>query len=955
MKSFPFIRSLSCCLAVCCCVAALSSTASADVDFNRSIRPILAEHCFHCHGPDASQRAADLRLDLEQDAHRSAIDVNSPDNSELLKRVGSNDADLVMPPPETGKKLNQEQITLLRQWISEGAKYSAHWAFEPIRDSQAMLATLPESDTNETPIDRFLLTKLQQAKLDYSPEINRQRLIRRLSFDLIGLPPTWQEVESFVNDSSPHYLDNLVDRLLKSPQYGERWGRHWLDVARYADTHGGAAIGFTKFPFSYTYRDYVIRAMNNDLPFDRFIREQIAADQLGLSENDPALAALGFLTVGMQFRNYHDTLDDQIDVITRGLMGMTVTCARCHDHKFDEISIQDYYGVYAAIAPSKSPIQLPVIGGDENDSAYQEYQQQLQSLELELRSFVREQAEVLRGRMRMQVGLYLGEIAKGAVEADTSTAFLSYRTDDLRPMILNRWIKYLSKLKRDDPVFAPWLEMYSWGKLDTEEFAKRCDEYLARMAKEIEQAERDPGKIHSLHTELPKRNLPIWDALIAGKPRSLTEVAAVYGSVFTEAQRNWLKAMSEASDEASSPERVLPDEHAQHQTINSPVYRQLRQHLYGLESPFSISDDDAMGLANRTVSDRISAKRGSIHQLHLSAAGSPPRAMILREDPTPSEFFVFLRGNPLSRGEQVQPRFLSALDRGQFKTFESGKRRLGLAESITDRSNPLTARVIVNWAWQNHFGVGLVRTPDDFGTRGQPPTHPELLDYLADEFQKNGWSLKWLHKQIVHSRAYRQSAIESEEARRVDPDNLLLWRMPRKRLEFESMRDAMLSVSEELDLTQGGRPIELDAMPVVPRRSIYGFINRDIIANLMSTFDSANPNACTAKRPETTVPQQTLFALNSEFVQDRAAKLASLTKTASPQDSRARTQDLFRRILGRNPTDRELEEVANFLREYVKQDDGANDGANKPESYPEIAWTHLSHALLASNEFLFLD
>jgi hypothetical protein len=381
------------------------------------------------------------------------------------------------------------------------------------------------------------------------------------------------------------------------------------------------------------------------------------------------------------------------------------------------------------------------------------------------------------------------------------------------------------------------------------------------------------------------------------------------------------------------------------------VYRQLRQHLYGPDSPFSISDDDAMGLANRTVSDRISAKQGSIHQLHLSDAGSPPRAMILREDPTPNEHYVFLRGNPLSRGEQVQPRFLSALDRGQVKTFESGKRRLGLAQSIIDQSNPLTARVIVNWTWQNHFGVGLVRTPDDFGTRGQPPTHPELLDYLADEFQKNGWSLKWLHKQILTARAYRQASVESEASRRVDPDNLLLWRMPRKRLEFESMRDAMLAVSEELDLTKGGRPIDLDASPTIPRRSVYGFINRDIIANLMSTFDSANPNACTAKRPETTVPQQTLFALNSEFIQDRAAKLASITKLASPQDSRARVTDLVRRILGRNPTEMELNQADGFLREYSKTGGEANNSA----SYPETAWTLLAHALLASNEFLFLD
>jgi hypothetical protein len=225
------------------------------------------------------------------------------------------------------------------------------------------------------------------------------------------------------------------------------------------------------------------------------------------------------------------------------------------------------------------------------------------------------------------------------------------------------------------------------------------------------------------------------------------------------------------------------------------------------------------------------------------------------------------------------------------------------------------------------------------------------LDYLADEFQKNGWSLKWLHKQILNSRAYRQAAIELEASRRVDPDNLLLWRMPRKRLEFESMRDAMLSVSEELDLTKGGRPIDLDATPAIPRRSVYGFINRDIIANLMSTFDSANPNACTAKRPETTVPQQTLFALNSEFIQDRAAKLASLTKLSFPQDSQARVAHLVRRILGRNPTEMELNQADVFLREYSKGGDTANETAG----YPETAWTQLAHTLLASNEFLFLD
>jgi hypothetical protein len=266
--------------------------------------------------------------------------------------------------------------------------------------------------------------------------------------------------------------------------------------------------------------------------------------------------------------------------------------------------------------------------------------------------------------------------------------------------------------------------------------------------------------------------------------------------------------------------------------------------------------------------------------------------------------------------------------------------------------------------WQNHFGAGLVRTPDDFGTRGQPPTHPELLDYLAGEFQQNGWSLKRLHRQIMLTRAYRQGAIENEVSRERDPDNLLLWRMPRKRLDFESMRDAMLSVSGELDLQAGGRPIDLNTIPAVPRRSVYGFTNRDIIANLMSTFDAANPNACTAKRPETTVPQQTLFALNSDFIQDRAARVAVETKTLELPNPEARATEMIRRILGREPTKPELERVAEFLRiasEAVNVANSAGDAA-KPENgglnqeqVAESAWTQLAHALLASNEFIFLD
>ena len=437
---------------------------------------------------------------------------------------------------------------------------------------------------------------------------------------------------------------------------------------------------------------------------------------------------------------------------------------------------------------------------------------------------------------------------------------------------------------------------------------------------------------------------------MAQKPNSLSDVAAVYGKVFAEQHRLWLQSLLETANEAAPGGTVLPDDHPGHQVINSSSHRQIRHYLYAPNTPFDVPDEEAVKLTNRTINDLISGKKGAIHQLNLSSPGSPPRAMIVQEDATPKETQIFLRGNPLARGQTVQPRFLSVLSGNQTPVYENGKRRLGLARSVIADSNPLTARLLINWAWQNHFGSGLVRTPDDFGTRGQSPTHPELLDYLSDQFRKNGWSMKWLHRQIMLSQAYHQGAIENEHCRQVDPENQLLWRMPRRRLDFESMRDSMLAVCDELDTTMGGRPIDLNASPAVPRRSVYGFTNRDIIANLMSTFDTANPNACTAKRPETTVPQQTLFALNSDFIQDRALRLAAITKQQDLSSDEDRIVTMVRRVLCRNPTESEIGQAKKFLREAA-----FNTTTDGSVADSERSWRLLSHALMASNEFTFLD
>lgn len=923
----------------CLTVLGVATSVSADegteaVRFNEHIRPILTDMCFECHGPDAEKREADLRLDVSGAAvSAKTIVPGDPLQSELFRRVTSNDPDVRMPPPDTGKTVSPEQIDLLRRWIQDGAKYEGHWAFQPIRNQ-----TPPDvGDTDLSDIDRFIVASMKKQGLTLSRRVSRQQLIRRVTFDLTGLPPEWSDVEAFINDTDPRAFEAVIDRLLESPRYGERWGRHWLDVARYADTHGGSAIGFVRFPFSYTYRDYVINAFNADLPYDEFILQQIAADQLTNDASDPSHAALGFLTVGRQFRNRHDRIDDQIDVISRGLLGLTVACARCHDHKFDAIPTTDYYSLHAVLSSSDIPEKLPVIGRPPLTEAFTKYSRELERRETLRDDVTRDQVDVMRGRLRMQIGLYLRELAKGTPEVDTSTAFLSFRTDDLRPIILERWRKYLAQQPASDPVFGPWHRL---SQLEAEDFAEHCRELIEAMIKE----NGDPQKFAAeqrLDQQPPKWNPRVLEALAAAEPKSFVDVADVYGKVFAGVHRRWLTALLDASLEASPEGSVVPDEDARHKTINSSIERQLRHHLYAPGTPTAVelTTESSRRLLNRTVRDKINGTQKAIHNLNLTP-GAPPRAMALNETSEPEESFVLVRGNPINRGERVEPRFLTAVSGTDAKLFPPGERRLHLARAIVDPTNPLTRRVIVNWVWQHHFGKGLVRTPDDFGTRGDPPTHPRLLDFLAEHLLADGWSLKKLHRRIMLSAVYQQAAIENKDARAIDPDNRLLWRMPRRRLAMEAMRDAMLAVSGELQFKSGGQPFEEKSGKTIPRRSVYAFVNRDVVSRLATTFDGANPTSCTVKRPETTVPQQTLFALNSEFIHNRAKALAALPTVKSAENDEARVNAIYQRVYSRHP---EPDEITLAL-DYIQSQ------ADKPES-----WSRLVHVLLAANEFHFVD
>lgn len=919
----------------------ISSIIQADeIRFSTQIRPILAEYCLHCHGHDEQQLQGDLRLDTREGAIRHAIQPGAPDQSELIARVASDDDSLRMPPAETGKRLSAEQIAVLRQWIVQGAPYEEHWSFRRIEPHTPPATLTPVA----TEIDRFVVARLEQSGMQLSPPVDKRTWIRRATYDLHGLPPTSEEIDAFIGDDSTTAYETVLDRLLDSPRYGQRWGRYWLDIARYADTHGGAAIGFTKFPFSYTYRDYVIDAMNRDVPYDRFIHEQLAADQLGLADNDPALAGLGFLTVGMQYRSRHDLIDDQIDVVSRGLMGLTVACARCHDHKYDPIPTAEYYALYATLASSRPPKELPTVGEPADSDAYREYRAELHRRQRAAADMGRDQIAVMQSRLRMQVGLYLRELAKGTPEQDVSAAFLSYRTDDVRPEVLNRWRDYLQAMPENDPVFGPWVQL---SRLDPSPFAEKSTELLRRM----EEENGDPAKFaepHGLGTATPKWNPLVIKALRESRAADLIAAADAYGKLFAEVHQRWLHSMIDASMEAESPEKVIPDEDPRHAAVNSPIYQQLRHHLYHDGTPTVLPAEVAARLLNRTIQDNFNGKQGAIEGLHLESPGSPPRAMVLKESANAGPFYLFRRGNPIQRGPVIQPGFLSIVSKSKPAPFSSDKRRLELARRITDPENPLTRRVVVNWVWQHHFGQGLVRSSDDFGTRGDSPTHPELLDYLATKFLEEGWSIKKLHRQIMLTDAYRQAAIENRDYRMRDPENRLLWRMPLRRLDMEAMRDAMLMASLELDDALKGRPFDLSAQPAIPRRSVYAFINRDIVSGFSSTFDGANPNACTAKRPDTTVPQQTLYALNSEFIQDRAAALArSSLEQSHDQSDEGRIAWMTRRAWGREPKAEELEKMLSFLRGGVSE--------RPAEGWPPQRWGRLAHVLLASNEFLFID
>jgi mono/diheme cytochrome c family protein len=898
--------------------------------FESKIRPIFAEHCYKCHSENAEKLKGELRLDTPQGLLNGGksgpvIVAGEPDASRLIKAVRYTDPELQMPPKN--KKLAADQIANLEAWVKIGAPLpgsptlpgaltdiararASHWAFQKIRKPTP--PAVKNSAWVKTPVDNFVLALLEKKQLKPAPEAERRVLIRRVTYDLIGLPPTPEEVEAFANDKRPEAYKQLVERLLASPHYGERWGRYWLDVARYADTKGYLAGGEERrYAFSYTYRDYVIRAYNEDKPYDQFIIEQIAADKLPRDQDKRSLAALGFLTLGRRFlNNQNDIIDDRIDVVTRGTLGLTVACARCHDHKFDPIPTKDYYSLHGVFASSQEPPELPLLVEFRDSTEYSDYLKQKEKIQAEIEEFKRKQVEKFIDELRQRAGDYLLGAHEAGLRNDPSKFDTFAGEHKLNPVVLRRWVAYLeARDKKGDPIFAPWFEL---AKL--KDFTAEAEPLLAKLAAE------------------PSLNGLVTSLLHSWATNSLKDAADAYTKIFKEVDSAWKSSLTSAAKENKTAPTGLVE----------PEREALREVLYGENTPVNLPKPEAESILAQPISDGTAPLRNKIEALNWTHPGAPPRAMALVDRVGPGNSRVLLRGNPGTPGEEVPRRFLEVLGGSNRLPFTNGSGRLELARAIVSPDNPLTARVYVNRVWLHHFGEGLVRTPGDFGVRTEEPVQHDLLDYLAASFVEHGWSTKKLHRLIVLSATYQQSCDAPMASTAADAENELLSRMNRQRLDFEAVRDTLLAVAGKLDGTIGGLPVDLEAEPFSARRTVYGLIDRQNLPGVFRTFDFSNPDTSSQRRFHTTVPQQALFLMNSPFVIEQGRALAHRAETCGGESCDKRIQALYRLLFQRAPAETELLLGEKFL-------------AQQTSSGTLSALERYAQVLMESNEVMFLD
>lgn len=916
--------------------------------FEKSVRPLLETHCMECHSASKNKTKGGLSMETAASLLKGgdtgpALVAGAPEKSLLLRAVSYSDPDLKMPPE--GKRLSAEQIAVLTHWIQTGATdpragkppgpdpelAKKHWAFQPV--SKPKLPEVKKGSWPRNAVDHFVLAALESKELTPSPEASKPTLLRRLSIDLTGLPPSAPEMDAFLKDQSPDAYEKAVDRLLSSPHFGERWARHWMDVARYSDTKGLPAPinADRRFHFAYSYRDYLIDSYNADKPFDQLIREQLAADLLPQDPEKKGLAALGFITVGRCFQNQiNDIVDDRIDVVTKGLLGLTVTCARCHDHKFDPIPTADYYSMHGIFMSCEEPKERPIIGNPEAAPGYQDYLTKRAEKLAKIEEGVLEEVKKANGELLAKIPDYLIAAKEAPANADGKALDTFAGQRKIVPISLQRWIALLKK-SADSPVLGAWVK-FSNLPADVGDFQNQAAQLIGQWKSNAPQG----------------WNSRVLAAFIEKPPASLLEAAQTYGRLFTQAAKAYEETINPPKEtlKDTAKDATKKNEPASAGTPQKPMpldpdMESLRLCVMAEGAPSCLTPKEAEGPFGRKIFETRTKLKDQLDLLDATHESAPARAMAIFDKPQPVQPVIFLRGNPGSRGPAVPRHFLSILEGPEPKPFTHGSGRLELAEAIASPSNPLTPRVAVNRIWLHLFGRGLVETPNDFGVRTPAPAIPGALDYLSSRFIENKWSTKSVVRELVLSSTYRQASFARPEALQKDPGNDLLHTMRRRRLDFESLRDALLQISGKLEETRGGRPVELTKAPFSSRRSVYGYIDRQDLPSALRIFDFANPDISVGQRFETTVPQQALFLMNNDFLAELSASLLKQPEVSNAPEGAPRVQALFQRVYQRPASNQELEASLSML---------AAMGADSSKSWPALAQT-----LLLSNETAFAD
>lgn len=871
--------------------------------FEKKVRPIFVANCYACHGQKMQMGGLNLSTGAGAGPETGVIVKGDPEQSRLYQALAYS-GKIKMPP---SGKLSADDVAAVKTWIEMGGVWPAstnttaakspissearkHWSFQPIKNYKP--PQVKQEGWIKSPIDRFILAKLEEKNLQPAPPASKLTLLRRATYDLTGLPPTTQEIDAFLADKSPDAFAKVVDRLLASSKYGERWGRNWLDVARFAESTGMDEDN--AYPHAWRYRDYVVNAFNQDLPYNRFVTEQIAGDLI--PTDDPklrqrGLVATGFLALGPRplaqqdrLQMLYDVVDEQIDTTSKAFLGLTVACARCHDHKFDPILTKDYYALASVFASTSAfrnqgrPGSISFMWYAPLDPAaydrYQAHRWNMLGKQLEMEDALSEDLGRENAALRPKIAEFLTVAWKVQLQGAASP-----------DKTITRWVTWLNAA--DEKARTGYLkEWYQASEANIAEVARKYQEAY------IKTAEKWDSSLEKWRTRFAKDSLQGRD--VPARPKF------------------------EAEDD-----------------------------------PFFEAATLKGGPMELPESPRLVVLRKEFEQLEKSLPEAPAMASAVN-DGIPVDQKVFVRGDYHNLGEPVAKQFPIVLAGESQPPVKNGSGRLEMAQWLTSPDNPLPTRVMVNRIWQWHFGEALMRTPNNWGKMGEKPTHPELLDYLAKQFVANGWSIKSMHRQIMLSSTYQMSSKAAKESREADPPNRLWTRFNRVRMSVEQIRDSLLAIDGSLDPAMGGttaapgkgkkNKADPDDMK---RRTLYIPVKRGSIPNLLATFDYGDATTSNEGRPRTNVAPQALFMMNSSFVIARSQGFAKKLLDDPARTDAARIEQAYLIALTRKPEAAEVDDALSYIASLEKK-------VATPEAHL-TAWQSFCHVLMSSNEFLYLN